>query len=390
MKRNRLSPLYFGAIVLLVGLIVQSALPQSASAGQIVSRSLTLVDNAGVGGSTPGGVVKHRFNFTVPTSGALGAIKFEYCTTPADVGSLTCITPTGLSTTGATLTAENSNANGFSINSAANGAPVITRASAGSIAANTQLSYELTGITNPSDPEPDPLLRKNNITFFVRITTYRESTMTTRVDDGSVAASTAEPIVLSGIMPESLVFCTGATIGLTASVPDCNTATSGSIAFDRLFSPTDTALATSQMAASTNAGSGYAITVSGPTLTSGSNTITAIGGTADVSKRGTAQFGMNLVSNTTPLFGTEVAPVSNGTNYRARAMNGYATADNFKFNGMVTPDIVAQSDYVDGTATLLGASDAQIYTVGYMVNVPGSQPAGTYTSTLTYICTPTF
>lgn len=79
----------------------------------------------------------------------------------------------------------------------------------------------------------------------------------------TVAASTAEPIILDGTMPESLVFCTGETIGLTSSVPDCGTATDGAISFNQLFSPIPTATATSQMAASTNAGSGYAITVNG-------------------------------------------------------------------------------------------------------------------------------
>ena len=32
----------------------------------------------------------------------------------------------------------------------------------------------------------------------------------------------------------------------------------------------------------------------------------------------------------------------------------------------------------------------QIFTVAYMANVSGSQPAGTYATTLTYVCTATF
>jgi len=186
-------------------------------------------------------------------------------------------------------------------------------------------------------------------------------------------------------MPESLVFCTGGTVGTTSGVPDCATATSGAVAFNQLFSPTDTATATSQMAASTNAGTGYNITVNGATLTSGSNTITAMG-SSTTGVRGTSQFGLNLKANTvatsTPAIGTEVAPASNGTNYRGQSIGGYSTVDNFKF---VTADSVANS----GNASL-GGSDAQIFTVSYIVNVPGSQPAGTYTTTLTYICTPTF
>ena len=77
-----------------------------------------------------------------------------------------------------------------------------------------------------------------------------------------------------------------------------------------------------------------------------------------------------------------MAVPSNGTNYRGAAATGYAVVNNFKFT---TADVVAASN--NGGA---GGSDAQIFTVSYIVNVPGSQPAGTYTSTLTYICTPTY
>ena len=109
-------------------------------------------------------------------------------------------------------------------------------------------------------------------------------------------------------------------------------------------------------------------------------------GASTTGVRGTSQFGMNLKANTvttsTPAIGTEVAPASNTTNYRGQALVGYNTVDNFKF---VTTNSVANS----GDA-VLGGSDAQIFTVSYIVNVPGSQPAGTYTTTLTYICTPTF
>ena len=93
---------------------------------------------------------------------------------------------------------------------------------------------------------------------------------------------------------------------------------------------------------------------------------------------------MNLVTNTTPLVGSAIAPASDGVNYKAEPTpsSGYDVANDFKF---VSGNEVADSD--DGGS---GGSDAQIYTASYMVNVPGNQPAGTYTTTLTYICTPTF
>ena len=127
------------------------------------------------------------------------------------------------------------------------------------------------------------------------------------------------------------------------------------------------------------------ITVNGPTLTSGSNTVTAMPATTS-GVHGISQFGLNLKLNTTATsttpVGAEVSPAANGTNYRGQAKANYNTVDNFKFT---TGDGVADS--ANGGA---GGSDAQIFTVSYIVNVPGSQPAGTYTTTLTYICTPTF
>lgn len=359
------------ALVLLSAILMALPHPQSVSAAQITSRSLTLQAGATDGGSMPGGVVNHLFSFTTATTANIGSVKFEYCTLA--IG--TCTTPTGLHTTASTMGTQ-TGATGFTLDATTDGAPFIFRTAA-SINASTALTYQLLDVTNPTT---------TNQTFFVRITTYTSTSATTgATDSGNVAAATATQIVLTGTMPESLVFCTGGTISTTAGVPDCATATSGSIAFNQLFSPTDTATAVSQMAASTNAGSGYSITVNGPTLTSGSNTVSAMG-TQGLGIRGVSQFGLNLKANTTttstPAVGTEVAPTSNGTNYRGQSVTGYQTVDNFKF---LTGDNVANSS--QGGA---GGSDAQIFTVAYVVNVPGSQPAGTYTTTLTYICTPTF
>ena len=370
-KQRRFLTRVLSAIVLAATIAVQVLPVGNASAAQITNRSLTLQAGATDGGSKPGGVVKHLFSFTLPGGSNVGSIKFLYCTTASGA----CTMPTGLVTTSATLGNE-TGATGFSMVNATNGAPYLTR-SAASVGTNQAVTYRLDTITNPTT---------TNYTFFVRIASYASTDTTGAVtDSGTVTASTATQILLDGTMPESLVFCTGGTITTTGGVPDCATATSGAVSFNQLFSPTDTATATSQMAASTNAGFGYAITVNGPTLTSGANTITAMAAsTAGV--RGTSQFGMNLKANTaatstTPV-GTEVAPAANATNYKGQATAGYNAVDTFKFG---TGDTVANS--ANGGA---GATDAQIFTASYIVNVPGSQPAGTYTTTLTYICTPTF
>ena len=361
--------------------------PTSAGAAQIVTRRLTLqAGSGGNGGSKISGTVNHFFEFTLPTTGTVGSIKFEYCTTAANsLANPTCVTPAGLDTTGGPVVlGTETGATGFTLNKTTNGAPYLTR-TASNITGPLNVTYRLDNIVNPSTEG----------SFYVRISTYASiDTTGLATDAGTVTASTAESIILTGTMPESLVFCTGADITKTAGVPDCSTATSGVISFDRLFSSTDTASAVSRMAASTNAGSGYIITVNGPTLTSGSNTIAGIG-TPGASNKGVAQFGLNLMANTaaaapgfpgiSPTNSADIDLASNGTNLHGRATPDYATADTFKF---VTGDIVADSNF-NGTGAA-DPTDAQIYTVSYIANVPGSQPAGTYTTTLTYICTPTF
>lgn len=373
-------------IVLLVASVVSVYSAPQAQAAQLTSRALTLQANGTTGGSTPGGTVNHVFSFTVATTANIGSIRFLYCTTPADIGAATCVAPTGISVNAVTV-GTMVNVSGFSVGSpkvSTNDAGATSRVNgfyltrvAASLPSTTAVSININGVVNPTP---------TNTTFFVRMTTYTGTDGATGlVDSGSVAASTANQITVTGVMPETLVFCTGGTITKTGGVPDCTTASSGAVNFNQLFSPTDTATATSQMAASTNAISGYAITVNGTTLTNGSYTIPGKS-SAGIRVRGTSEFGLNLKANTvatsTVAVGAEIDTASNGTDLRGQAKAGYNTVDQFKF---VSGDTVAASDY-----TVAGPSNAQIYTVSYIADVAGNQVAGTYVATLSYICTPTF
>lgn len=334
----------------------------STYADQITTRSLTLQSASGVGGSTPGGVVNHLFGFTLASVGDqdVGSIRFDYCTTAAG----TCTTPTGLDTTSASMGTQ-TGATGFTLNNTTNGSPYITRTAA-TVTADTAVTYQLLSITNPTDV---------NTTFFVRITSYTGTDGATgAVDTGTVAASTANQIDFTGFMPETLVFCTGVTVDAT-----CTTVTNATINLG-VFSPSSTTTATSEMAASTNADNGYVITVDGATLTSGSNTIPAIGGTAAASSIGSSQFGLNLVTNTTPAVGADMTPAFDGGDYQGSVSAPFDTADDFAFDDTTTQEVASST----------GPSAAQKYTVSYIVNVAGNQSPGNYTTTLTYICTPTY
>lgn len=123
----------------------------------------------------------------------------------------------------------------------------------------------------------------------------------------------------------------------------------------------------------TNASGGMVVTVSGATLTSGANTITACA-TGCTSSIGSEQFGINLKDNVTPNVGLEAS----GTPPIGVAAAGYATVDNFRF---VSGETIASS---------AGAINDTTFTVSYIVNIAAPTEAGSYTTTLTYVATATF
>lgn len=308
--------------------------------------------NVQVGSSGPGVTTSYVINATTATSDLVGSISFEFCVDA--VGS--CVLPSGVVTTGATLGTQ-SGATGFTLMAGANGRPYLTRVAA-SVNDNEPLSYTLNNITNPT---------ATNTSYFVRITTYTASDgVTGPVDNGTVALSTAEPVQLTGVTPEILVFCVGTTI-----VGNCTTIAGDTIDFGD-FSPTSTRTGTSVMQAQTNAAGGYVITVNGSTLASGINTIPALA-TQTTSIIGTSQFGMNLRANGTPVVGTNPTGVGIGgvvANYNTPNLWRYGSGE--------------------AVASAPAPTNENTYTSSYIVNIGGAQAAGVYTATMTYICTASF
>lgn len=373
----------------------------------LTHRSLTLAaGSTGDSATETSAIVNHTFSFTTASGYDVAAVRVMYCTTaaPADITAdfaSNCTVPTGLSTqTGSPATALANNGgqiSGLTFASTVNGVVNLTRSAAAATAGETH--FTITNVTNPSSYG----------TFFARILIYSDAPGGTVEDSGTVAASTSRAVHVQGYMPESLVFCAGATVSRTAGVPDCTTVTTGTVSFNQLFSPQDTAYTTSQMAASTNATYGYVITVNGTTPTNGSVFLDTMGsGTTPADPaHGISQFGLNVVHNTGRLqpgnttyyasaanpagFGynidEEIAGSSNGTSTRGEAANGYDEQDKYIYDDGAT---VAGSGYNGTHFQTPGPSDAQIYTVSYIANVTGNQPAGTYATDLTYICTPTF
>jgi hypothetical protein len=333
----------------------------NVSAAQLTTRKVTL-SNSAPGSVTPGTGVTYTFNFTPATTTAVKSVNIDICTTAS--GSCNPVTPTGvpggLVTTGASLSGTPSGlgtGGTWTGTFSTNGRLRLSNASSAGTASAATIA--IAGITNPTAA---------NTSFYLRITTYSDAAYTTPIDTGTVAASTANQMTVSASVDESLTFCTG-TSGVTTS--SCTGATGTGVNLGTLTSST-TGTGTSQIGVATNAGSGYAVTVAGSTLTSGSNTVTAMGSAA-ASSQGSEQFGMNLASNSAPSVGQ--APDGSGS---ATAAAGYNTSNTFKFG---SGDTIASNS---------GADTFRRFTVSYIANVADATEPGSYSTALTYVCTATF
>jgi hypothetical protein len=339
--------------MLVLAILLVAITPLATQAAQITSRKVTL------GTSQASTSTSHNYTFTAPTSTTILSADFLYCTTPSGA----CTTPSGLTTTTAALNGSPTNLGGAGTwtigGTPTNGRIQLLNASnTGSPSAAATVNFNT--ITNPS------ISGSNQNTFYVRITTYSAANWTGALDAGVVAGSVTNQIQVTAQVDESLNFCafqTGST---------CSGGTGTTVALGTLSSSAATT-GTSKLVAGTNAGSGYTIQYIGATLT-GPSTIAATGTTGATSTTGTAQFGMNLVSNSSPSVG---AAASGGT---GAASTNYATANTFSF--------VASS--LTQVASAASSSADTVYTVSYLANISSNQQAGAYSTTLTYICTATF
>ena len=124
----------------------------------------------------------------------------------------------------------------------------------------------------------------------------------------------------------------------------------------------------------TNASNGFSITVSGSTLTDDTRTIDAIGATAAASVAGTEQFGLNVVTNTSPSVGLDPF----GQSPIGSAANQYNIPNSFAFSSG------------DAIATSSSPINSTTFTVSYIANMSANTSPGTYTTSLTYSATASF
>jgi len=326
------------AYAFIVAVLLLAYYPNIASAEQITPRKVE------IGSSVASASTTYVFTFTVPQATVIQSASFAACTTASGA----CTPATGFSASSSTLTAQPTNlgdAAGWTVDTGTAGELRLKKTgNVAAPAAGTVVSFST--VTNPS---------ATNSTFFMRIATFSDAAYTTGIDTGTVATSTAGQITVTASVDETLTFT------LAAATVALGTLTTGT-----------TGTGTSSMTVSTNANTGYTIGYNGATLTSGTNTITAMAGGA--STMNSKQFGINLMANATPAVGSDVTGTGSGI-----PSTGYDTADSFKF--LVAGDTIASAS---------AATNSNVFTTSYIANINGVTAAGAYQTVLTYTATANF
>lgn len=325
------------SIYCLIAIVAMVAyFPSVAVAQQITNRSVT------IGSSVAGASTTYNFNFTVPQNTVIRSASFQACTTAS--GACTAV-PGFASPNTSTLASQPVNlgsATGWTVDTGAVGVLRLNNGS-NAIAPSGSQTVSFANVTNPS---------ATNATYFIRIRTFSDVAYTTEVDAGVVATSTSGQVTVTASVNETLTFTLAST---TVDLGVLNSSVTGS--------------GVSTMSVATNAKSGYSVSYSGNTLTSGSNTITAMAGGASV--QNSKQFGINLTSNTTPAVGQNLSGVGTGT-----VAAGYNTSNSFRF--IPAGDVVA---------TAAGATNSNTYTTSYIANVDDITAAGAYSTVINYVAT---
>lgn len=321
------------------------------TASDITNRSIA------IGSSSTGANTFHTFTYTLAGGTNVGSIKFQYCAN-SPIFTEVCTAPASMNADTTTL-ASQTGETGFSIDAGGTNAStiIITRGSAGLTVAG-QSSYKFDNITNPNTAGQS---------YYVRISTH--STLDgsgPSNNQGAVVFVLVNELTVSAYVPPYLAFCVGQSVGSKCSSVsgfDLNMGT---------LSDTETVTQTTQIAGATNNSTGYTVYVLGYTLTAGTNVIPAMASAA-ASVVGTSQFGLNARANSSPSIGQEPGP--GGT---LAPIGSYNTPNTFKY---VNGDAIAQSAL---------PTDYNTLTISYVANTSSGQPAGVYTTTLTYVATSTF
>lgn len=349
-KRNDSLKLAPCLVSIVTALIIQSV-PSSVFAATFLFNRTDKMSNGLVSA-----VATHEIGFTITDFATpVGSILIEFCANDPLPGT-SCTPPTGFDAS-STLLASQSGETGFTIHTNSDDNRIIlTRFPV--LVSNANVQYVFNNIVSPSTVG----------TFYVRLQTFSSDDASgSAIQEGGIALSVDNQFNVNTEVPPFLRFCAGVII----TSYDCSSATSFLIDLGE-FSTSSTKSGQSEMVAVTNASSGLSITLSGTTLTSGTNVITGLAAQTP-SVAGSSQFGINLRANGLPSVGAD--PVGPGI---ASVNPSYNAPNLYRFQ---PGDVVASST---------GPNDYRKFTVSYIANINDSQPPGVYATTITFICLANF
>jgi len=382
------------ATVISVGSLL-ALVPQGASALQVQTRSIEMStsSNAGSAATTSYNV---NFNSASSTYTVKGFV-VQFCSNSPIISDTTCTAPTGFSASAVTLTTSGTiGSSGWTAASFISDTAVnITKSAGASVNNGDTISFDLGNIQNPTSSVG---------TFYARIYTYDSTTGATgytiadpeagagnpHTDDGGIALSTANQVTVTAKVQETLLFCVFTSVSTTGV--SCPGSVSGMVLGDSfgVLSSTTTDYLThtnattplyAQLGLASNATTGVIVRAKASgTLTSGSNTIAAIGSgsgscTADSTTATVEQFGFNVTAG------------SGGTGTQT-ADAGYACGGgNHSFD---TTNLT--STYGDPVLSTAGPSTEPTSEalVDFLGKASTTTKSGVYTATFTFIATGTY
>ena len=354
MKKN-----YYTCIKPLATLLIASLSVMYVSAGAVSGFSDTL-STAKIATSS-----NHSFIFTTPTGVASGTtVIFTF---PSEF-----VIPAGL--TFADVDINNGGAySGSSTLAAANsGATVgVVRTSTTTLTINNGSTVISPGATVYVRIGTNAIFQSTGSFQITNATTTGNKTIGltgTFGDTGSTTVNmiTDDTVSLNAVVPQSLTF----TISSTSTFFGNLSSGSAKFASSTSSQGDSTETVAHTLAVSSNAPSGYTITVLGATLTSQQNAlnnIPAIGGTAASSTAGTSQFGIRVTA-------------SGGTG--STVASPYNQATSYGYNASATTSATLASGS--------GSTNTTTYSLRYVANIAATQEAGTYVTGMTYVATANF
>ncbi len=366
--------LFFAATVLLS---LVSTL--TSRAALLTSRSIQMSSSAVSAASTT-----YNVSFVTPAASfQMRGIVVDFCSESPLEGDTSC-SLAGFSLTGTPTVNQTAGITGWTAGTLNSNRTLTLTDATGITASSTTVTFDITTVTNPSA----------NGTFYARIYTYDLVAGATsytvadpdagdpNIDFGGIAMSTASQLTVTAKVQERLTFCVYTSGANCAGGSGSSISIGGSSNNDVLDDTQDYVDKNAKFGISTNATSNAIVRMKGTTLTSGGNTITAIGGAAASSSAGSEQFGVCFYQSSGSGM-TLTAPYNNAScNTTTQGAAGAGSAQfGFDDSGSGTT-----STYGDDIATKPAGTESQ-GTMAFVGNIASTTEAGIYTTTLTFIAT---